>query len=304
MNKRNRCPGVILSGVLMMTALVGAGAAAEAPLSFADALFAEKDYYRAITEYKRVAHLSSATDVVAHAHYMIGLSYFRGGKWDAAQAAFQHLTRLEAPEPLARRSVLMLGECAYRNGDYGTALDRFQAFAAEYPGDPGTEDADMRMVQSYVHLAKVPFAVEQAERMITRGQPSERASRLHKAMQEVDRIPRKSPRLAGALSAVLPGAGQLYTGRSGDALLSFLLNTGLIVAAVVAFDNDEPVAGGLIAAVELTWYSGNIYGAVNAAHKYNRAQRARFIENLDFQCGIMKDAESRITPTGAITLSF
>ncbi|HAS82335.1 MAG TPA: hypothetical protein DCS43_06590, partial [Verrucomicrobia bacterium] len=287
MNKNYVHLGVILNCVLVMSAV--AGPAADAPLSFPDALFAEKDYYRAITEYKRVAHLHPATDVAANARYMIGLSYFRGEKWDAAQAAFQQLNRMEVPDPLARRALLMMGECAYRNGDYGTALDLFQTFAVEHPEDPKAEDAGMRMAQSYVHLEKEPFAVQQAERMITQDPPSERVARMHTALQEIDRIPRKSPRLAGALSAVLPGAGQLYTGRSGDALLSFLLNSGLIIAAVVAFNNDEPVAGGLIAAVELTWYSGNIYGAVNAAHKYNRDQRSRFIENLDFQCGIMKD---------------
>jgi len=49
---------------------------------------------------------------------------------------------------------------------------------------------------------------------------------------------------------------------------------------VESFNNDLPILGGVIAAVELGFYSGSIYSAVNSAHKYNRAQERAFIEGL------------------------
>ena len=40
------------------------------------------------------------------------------------------------------------------------------------------------------------------------------------------------------------------------------------------------VLGGILTFIELGFYSGNIYSAVNAAHKYNRKLQNDFRENL------------------------
>jgi len=69
-----------------------------------------------------------------------------------------------------------------------------------------------------------------------------------------------------------------------DAFAAFGLNVGLMLAAYTAFDNGNPALGGVIGFVETGFYSGSIYGAVSAAHKYNHAQRMRILNrefNLD-----------------------
>ena len=273
-------------------------------MPFADSLFSEKDYYRAITEYKRVIHNHPDGERRENAQYMIGLAYFRGSKWDAASASFRRLSTTSTIPALSRRAQLMMGESAYRKADYATALYSFETVVSQHPNETQSIDAGMRIAQCYLKLQDEKLAVVQASQLVTQYPHSERIAKLHSAMQKRDMISAKSPMTAGVLSALLPGAGQLYAKRPRDAGISFLLNSGLIMAAAVAFKNDEPVAGGIITAVELTWYMGNIYGAVNATHKYNRTQRENFIEKLDFQCGIMKDADNRIIPTATISLSF
>jgi len=98
-------------------------------------------------------------------------------------------------------------------------------------------------------------------------------------LEDTGNIRRKSPGVAGAL-AVLPGGGYLYCNRPRDALISFLLNGGLIYAAYEAFDNDMPALGGVISFVEIGFYSGNIYGSISSAHKYNHDQERRFVDRL------------------------
>ena len=85
--------------------------------------------------------------------------------------------------------------------------------------------------------------------------------------------------MAGAL-AILPGTGYLYCNRPRDALISFLINGGLIFAAYEAFDNDMVALGGVISFVEIGFYSGNIYGSISSAHKYNQDQDRRFVDRL------------------------
>jgi len=82
------------------------------------------------------------------------------------------------------------------------------------------------------------------------------------------------------LLAIIPGAGHLYCERKKDALISFLLNGAMIYAAYEAFDHDLDVIGGIITFFELGFYSGNIYSAVNSAHKYNRNEKSKFLDYL------------------------
>jgi tetratricopeptide (TPR) repeat protein len=91
--------------------------------------------------------------------------------------------------------------------------------------------------------------------------------------------PMKNPGVAGAL-ALVPGAGHLYCERYQDALISFVINGAMILAAWEAFDNDNEALGGLLTVFEIGFYSANIYSAANSAHKYNRKQKQDFLENL------------------------
>lgn len=95
----------------------------------------------------------------------------------------------------------------------------------------------------------------------------------------------KSPRLAGTLSALVPGAGQVYVGRRSDGVVAFLINGLLIGTAVEAFGNDRHWMGAATTVVASTWYLGNIHSAVNSAHKHNETRRANrtlsWLQRLD-----------------------
>ena len=97
---------------------------------------------------------------------------------------------------------------------------------------------------------------------------------------EGERLPYKSPSTAGVLAAVLPGSGHVYCDRYKDGVVAFLLNGLFIWATLEAFDNDQEVLGGILGFLELGWYSGNIYSAVNTAHKYNRSLKNDYLKNL------------------------
>jgi hypothetical protein len=47
-----------------------------------------------------------------------------------------------------------------------------------------------------------------------------------------------------------------------------------------AFDNDNEGLGVLLALFEVGLYTGNIYSAVNCAHKHNRTQKEDFLQYL------------------------
>ena len=103
--------------------------------------------------------------------------------------------------------------------------------------------------------------------------------------------------LAGMLSAALPGSGQFYVGRRGDAWLAFILN-GLFVAGIVeALNEGRPEVAGVLGLFEAGWYAGNIYGAINGARKHNLHRARRFIQEMEDQFPYEPPGSSPSGPT-------
>ena len=88
-------------------------------------------------------------------------------------------------------------------------------------------------------------------------------------LDEYEDIPPKSPTLAGTLSAILPGSGQVYSGRPKDGVMAFVVNALFISGTIVALDNENYAVAAIVGGVGLPFYIGNIYGAANSARKWN-----------------------------------
>jgi TM2 domain-containing membrane protein YozV len=92
--------------------------------------------------------------------------------------------------------------------------------------------------------------------------------------------PYKSPALAGALSAVIPGSGKMYMGEWGDGITA-LLATGLL--AFLAYDNfraDHTTRAWIFTGLGAFFYAGNIYGSVAAAQIFNARIDFEFNDGL------------------------
>ena len=113
------------------------------------------------------------------------------------------------------------------------------------------------------------------------------------SLEDFQRLERKSPALAGTLSALLPGAGQLYTERPRQAGIAFALNAAFIYGAFEAWDNEDYAVAGILSLFELGWYGGNIYNAMNNAHKFNRRREQlfldRFRQRFGFHFGLQQE---------------
>jgi TM2 domain-containing membrane protein YozV len=92
-----------------------------------------------------------------------------------------------------------------------------------------------------------------------------------------DALPRKSPLLAGALSAVVPGLGRVYIGRWQDGLVSFLLvGLSAVLSAQGFYDEgSHSVRGWIVGSAGALLYVGNVYGsAVGAVVQRRDAEEA------------------------------
>ncbi len=245
--------------------------------SFADHLFREKDYYRAITEYKRLIFHFPDSPLAREAMMKIGEAYLEGGKYNAALAAFEKFRKLHTADPLSWRALFLMGEANLRMGDYSGAYIRFSEAEESALSPEKKREAALKRGWSLVKMKKW----SEASQVFAAAGDGREFDALARELAEGERLPRKSPAVAGTLSALLPGAGQLYVGRKKDAAVSLLLNGVFILGAVEAFRKDEETVGAILLMFEAGWYSGNIYSAVNGAHKYNRKVDEEFIKKLE-----------------------
>ena len=110
------------------------------------------------------------------------------------------------------------------------------------------------------------------------GSPAEarRATDDPAALAAIDRWDRGSDRspTVGGLLGLVPGLGYAYSGEWGNAFRSIVLNGLFGWAMYECAAHDEWGLFAVTTFFELTWYTGSVYGGVDAAHRYNRERLA------------------------------
>ena len=81
-------------------------------------------------------------------------------------------------------------------------------------------------------------------------------------------VSRKSPLLAGLMSAILPGSGRMYAGRVLDGLMGMWVMYSVGNPAYYAIKKKRPIAGPLFGMIAGFVYLGEIYGGWRAAKYY------------------------------------
>lgn len=79
----------------------------------------------------------------------------------------------------------------------------------------------------------------------------------------------KSPRIGGFLG-IVPGLGYAYSGEWGNMFRSIFLNGIFGWAMFECADHERWGLFAITTFFEFTWYTGSIYGGIDAAHRYNK----------------------------------
>jgi TolA-binding protein/TM2 domain-containing membrane protein YozV len=281
----NRIFSLSLSLILILSVLSfearagGAKIDSKKQFDFAERLFEESDYFRAITEYKRFIFLYPDNRLCEKCSFRICESYYGARRWENTIAALEQFITQYHRSSMLNDAFYLKGMAEKNLKSYDDALSSFQHII-----DSGQallrDKAYFQSALIFVDLENWRRAREYFSNISQESTLYPSAWIFSTGLENVEGVPRKSPALAGTLAAIIPGAGHLYTERPRDALVAFLLNSAFIWAAVELFEDDKYVAGGIVTFFELGWYTGNIYSAVGSAHKYNRRAKNNFIQNL------------------------
>lgn len=88
----------------------------------------------------------------------------------------------------------------------------------------------------------------------------------------------KKPGIALLMSSIVPGSGKAYTGRWGDALISFLFVTSNAYASYRAFHKKgiKSANGWIFGGIAFSFYSANLFGSFKAARQHNAALQSTY----------------------------
>jgi tetratricopeptide (TPR) repeat protein len=245
-------------------------------LSFAESLAAEGDHYRAITEFKRFLHYRPKDPRAAQAQLAIANSLRAGKRWGKLDLALEKVWLNYPDSPQALQARKLYADAAFAQKSYAEARQRYQTLKKQLPA--AEKQTAYRIGLSYLQEDQ-PDAAEQSFAQL----PATDRQQLQHYLSDYRQLPRKSPPLSATLSAILPGAGQLYTEHPKQAAMAFALNAAFIYGAVEAWNHENYAVSAILSLFEIGWYGGNVYNAMNNAHKYNRQQRDQLIKRLQEQ---------------------
>ena len=250
-------------------------------LAFAAQLMRQKEYYRAITEYRRFLYSFPRDERRAMAHFRVGLAFYRGTAYGEALEVFGEVAESYPDGPYGKLARLWQGESLMRQGQFEKAESLYGVISQTWDGEITGQYAVYRRTWALLYQHEWSAARERFQSLPVNNSFGQTARHLAEVLPDTANSDPKSPLLAGILSAALPGSGQLYVGRRGDAILAFLLNGLFVVGIVEALNQDQPAVAGMLGLFEAGWYTGNIYGAVNSARKHNMRQARRFIRKME-----------------------
>jgi tetratricopeptide (TPR) repeat protein len=264
-------------------ATVQAGAAlvidAERQFTYAQSRLDAGAADEAVAEFNRFIHFFPDDPRVPQARYQIGTALYAAGRYREAAGTFDTLSVDYAGSGLAVEAYFMLSRSHARQGMREQAMLDLHNLMALTTDAALIDRIHFEMGWLYIEQGRWDLADRELDRITTDGQAAHQVPDLRRALSSSATISSKNPTTAGILS-IVPGGGQLYTGRYRDAVSAFLINAGLIWAAWESFDNELYALGGVISFVGFGFYAGNIYGAVSGAHKYNRDRKAEFRDAL------------------------
>ena len=253
---------------------------AEEVLEFANYLFSQQEYFRAIGEYERFLFLYPDDIQAPHAALRIVQCYFRGKRWQkAVEAADSFL--VDYPRSSLKWETRFLKARSFGEMGRGEkAREEYLAIIADRPGRPLESEAWYLIGLSYAKDGQW-LEADEALRQVGSGDS------LYGAAMEVQRIVAeesqakgKDPALAGLLAAVLPGTGHFYCERPRDGTIALVFTGAFAFATYEAFNQGHEGVGVGLALVTAAFYGGNIYSAVNVAHKYNDREERRQQQRL------------------------
>lgn len=252
-------------------------------LSLADSFADEKDYYRAITEYKKVIHFFPTYEKLDWVHFQIGRMYYEGGRF--TQAKFELLPLTDSKDTrLKFLAYNFIALSYFENAEYGNAQRLFHDLQRDAAGSEYTTDYSiyaglalagnkkfseaLREMQAAKKLWENKNTPETQKNAITKQYDNFFAQSIP-LLEKASELSTKSPYWAVFFSILFPGGGHFFLREWDTGVVSLSLVGGAAFLAYDGFMRDSAVQSIIFTTFATGAYIGQIYSSYRTARKYN-----------------------------------
>lgn len=265
---------------VLFTAVPPAAAAASA---FADSLFQEGDYLNAAHEYKRLLFLHPDTSQNDFITFRVAASYQNAGKLKNAIRAYQRLIDTYPKSTLVARAKNNIAQCHILSGDSKQGLTSLKRFLTEHKKSDLAPRVHFTI--GMLHIDKGEWAEANSvwnDVSVTYSENpfAKVSSRLARMLKNAETLPHRSPMVAGTLSVLVPGSGQIYTGRTVDGLYAFVSVAILVSASLYYADQERYEVAVPVGILGAFFYGNSIYQSIQTAQAFNLHQERLFRSRL------------------------
>ncbi len=245
---------------------------AKLSLRFADHLFGDGDYYRAISEYRRFLFLTKGRGLESpRAALAIGEALLRGEQFDAAGRQLDGVATRTLDMELRRTALFGAARAYLEDGRPELAKPRFRLIVEDKETDAALA-TQSRWLLAWGHFdaGELDKAREIFQGIASSTSPfAKDAQGVVDAIEKKGELETKDP-LVAALLSIVPGGGHFYLGQWGTGFTSLTWNALFIFAAVSAWITGDWGIATVLTFAELGWYSGSMFGAIAGAFRHNR----------------------------------
>lgn len=246
---------------------------------FADSLFQEGDYLNAAHEYKRILFLHPNAPRIDFIAFRVAASYQNAGQLEKAIPAYQFLIDTYPNSTLVARSTNNIAQCHILLGAKEQGIVSLENFLIKHKGSDLAPLAHFTI--GMLHIDKNEWAqASQVWNDVSSVYPdspfTEVSARLARIVKNVDALPRRSPTVAGVLSVLVPGSGQIYSGKAIDGLSTFM-SVAVFGSASVYYTSKERYEVAVpVAVLGVFFYGNGIYQSIRAAQTFNLQHERHF----------------------------
>ncbi len=248
---------------------------------FADSLFQAGDYLNAAHEYKRLLFLHPDAPQIDFIAFRVAASYQNAGKLENAIRAYQLLIDTYPKSVLVARAKNNIAQCHVLLGDSARGIASLTRFLSEHKESSLAPRAHFTIGMLHIDKGEWTQASHVWNEVFSTYPESPFAKisdRLARTVKDVDTLPRRSPTVAGVLSALVPGSGQAYSGRTMNGLYAFVSVAVLGSASFYYADQERYEVAVPVGVLGLFLYGNSIYQSVQTARAFN-IQQERYFRN-------------------------
>ncbi len=259
-------------------------------LDFADHLFLEEEYFRAIGVYKYILFISSNEEYKRHARWKIGLAYQMGQQYEAAIAHYNELLSEGISDEEETAIKINRAVCIGEKGDVIDSIHLLEQYNKKEIPSFMSLYADFYLALMNIKLHNKKDALFWIKNGLSKCQDQYNSTcEALFAMDSRLKYPepeRKSPLFGGILSTLLPGAGAVYAKHYIDGLYYFTFISLDVLVSLDIYDkersfNDQKASFYFLGGLGLLIYISNIIQGYNMTSRLNAINEVNYYRFLE-----------------------